>query len=217
VVTQEERDLGGVLVDIGGGTTDVAVFLDGSVWHSAVLPVGGNNISNDIAICLRTPLNQAEELKIAYGHADPAAVADLPPLDVPTFERSSVQQVPRDYLAQIIQARLEEMLGMVASEVRRSGYAGLLGAGVILTGGVAAQGGIKDLAESILDLPVRIGQPSGVERLDERLMGPPFATAIGLLIWAQRRGAQAHVNGHAGPRLGDVFGRAGRFFRAFFP
>jgi cell division protein FtsA len=183
-----------------------------------VLPVGGNNVSNDIAICLRTPLNRAEELKIAYGHADPAAVMDLPALDVPTFERSSVQQVPRDYLAQIIQARLEEILGMVANELRRSGYAGLLGAGVILTGGAAEQAGIKELAESILDLPVRIGQPQGVERLDERLAGPAFATAIGLLLWAQQRGAEAHVNGHSnGLRLPNIAGRAGRFFRAFLP
>ena len=218
VVTQEERDLGAVLVDIGGGTTDVAVFLDGAVWHSAVLPVGGTNVSNDIAICLRTPLKRAEELKIAYGHADPDAVADLPPLDVPTFERHQAQQVPRDYLAQIIQARLEEMLGMVGNELRRSGYAGLLGAGVILTGGAAEQAGIKELAESVLDLPVRIGQPQGVERLDDRLSGPAFATAIGLLVWAQGRGASASVNGTAhGFRLPDIAGRAGRFLRAFVP
>ena len=147
VLTQEERELGGVLVDIGGGTTDVAVFLDGSVWHTAVIGLGGNHISNDIAICLRTPLANAEEMKIAYGHADPAAVADLPPIDVPTFERHRVQQVPREYLAQIIQVRLEEILGFVASEIKRSGYSGLLGAGVILAGGVAEQAGIKELAE----------------------------------------------------------------------
>jgi len=218
VVTQEERDLGGVLVDIGGGTTDVAVFLDGAVWHSAVLPVGGNNVSNDIAICLRTPLQHAEELKIAYGHADPGAVADLPALDVPTFERHQARQVPRDYLAQIIQARMEEILGMVGNELRRSGYAGLLGAGVILAGGVAEQAGIKELAESILDLPVRIGQPQGVERLDDRLSGPAFATAIGLLVWAQGRGATARVNGTShGLRMPDIAGTAGRFFRSFLP
>ncbi|MGH2369558.1 MAG: cell division protein FtsA, partial [Chloroflexota bacterium] len=151
VLTQEERELGGVLVDIGGGTTDVAVFLDGSVWHTAVIGFGGTNVSNDIAICLRTPLPQAEQLKIEFGHADPAAVADLPPVDVPTFERSQVQPVPREYLAQIIQARLEEILGMVAKELKRSGYGGLLGAGVILAGGAAAQAGISELAESILD------------------------------------------------------------------
>jgi cell division protein FtsA len=221
VMTQEERELGGVLVDIGGGSTDVAVFLDGSVWHSAVLPVGGTNVSNDIAICLRTPLYHAEELKIAYGHVNPAAVAELPPVDVPTFERNHVQQVPRDYLAQIIQARMEEILGMVAGEIRRSGYAGLLGAGVVLTGGVADQAGIKELAEEILDLPVRIGQPYGIDGLDERLAGPAFATAIGLLVWSHRRSAGARVNGGHGFRLGDLAsraaGRAGRFLKAFFP
>jgi cell division protein FtsA len=229
VMSQEERDLGGVLVDIGGGTTDIAVFLDGSVWHTAILPVGGHNITNDIAICLRTPLQYAEELKLAYGHADPAAVADLPPLEVPTFERGRGQQVPRDYLAQIIHARVEELLEMVAGELRRSGYSGLLGAGVILTGGAAGQAGLKDLAESILDLPARIGQPQGVERLDERLAGPAFATAIGLLLWAGRYDTAGRDSGN-GVRLpgvpnlanvpgvaGKAAGVAGRWLRSFFP
>ncbi|MGH2354843.1 MAG: cell division protein FtsA [Chloroflexota bacterium] len=221
VLTQEERELGGVLVDIGGGTTDVAVFLDGSVWHTAVIGFGGTNVSNDIAICLRTPLPQAEQLKIEFGHADPAAVADLPPVDVPTFERSQVQPVPREYLAQIIQARLEEILGMVAKELKRSGYGGLLGAGVILAGGAAAQAGISELAESILDLPVRVGQPQGVDRLDERLLGPAFATAIGLLVWAGRHGVSEQVTTGGGLRMptfaGRAAGTAGRWFRAFLP
>ncbi|MBI3971000.1 MAG: cell division protein FtsA [Chloroflexi bacterium] len=217
VVTIEERELGCVLVDIGGGTTDIALFLDGSVWHTAVIPVGGANVTNDIAICLRIPLHRAEELKIAYGHTDPASVIELPPVDVPTFERNQVQQVPRDYLAQIIQARMEEILGMVASELHRSGYGGLLGAGIVLTGGVAEQSGIRELAESILDLPVRIGQPQGVERLDDRLAGPAFATATGLLLWAQRNGAVSRAPAGNGFRLGAAAGKAGRWLRAFLP
>jgi cell division protein FtsA len=188
VLTQEERELGGVLVDIGGGTTDVAVFLDGSVWHTAVIGLGGNHISNDIAMCLRTPPAQAEELKIAYGHAVPGAVAGLAPVEVPTFDRQRVQEVPREYLAQLIQARLEEILGFVAGEIKRCGYSGLLGAGVILAGGVAEQAGIRDLAESVLDLPVRVGQPQGLDHLDERLAGPAFATAVGLMVWAGHNG-----------------------------
>jgi cell division protein FtsA len=217
VVTQEERELGCVLVDIGGGTTDVAVFLDGSVWHTAVLPVGGTSVSNDIAICLRTPLSQAEEIKISYGHADPNVVADLPPVDVPTFERGHHQAVPRDYIAQIIQARLEEILGMVHAEIRRSGYGGMLGAGVVLTGGVAEQAGIRELAESILDLPVRIGEPQGVDRLDERLSGPAFATAVGLLLWAEQHGTAGRPAVSNGFRLPSAAGKAGRWFRSFLP
>ena len=217
VMTQEERELGGVLVDIGGGTTDVAVFLDGAVWHTAVLPVGGTSVSNDIAICLRTPLSQAEEMKIAYGHTDPAQVADLPPVEVPTFERGGSQPVPRDYLAQIIQARMEEILTMVASEIRRSGYGGLLGAGVVLTGGVAGQAGLRELAERVLDLPVRIGQPQGIERLDERLGGPAFATAVGLLLWAEQHGSASRVAAGAALRLPEAAGRAGRWLRSFLP
>jgi len=217
VVTQEERELGAVLVDIGGGTTDVAVFLDGSVWHTAVLPVGGASVTNDIAICLRTALAHAEEIKIAYGHANPAMVADLPPVDVPTFERNQLQPVPRDYLAQIIQARMEEILGMVAAEIRRSGYGGLLGAGVVLTGGVAEQAGLRELAESILDLPVRIGEPQGVDRLDERLSGPAFATAIGLLLWGEQHATVSRPGSANGYRVPDVAGRAGRWLRSFLP
>ena len=217
VLTPEERELGGVVVDIGGGTADVAIFLEGSVWHTAVLPVGGASVSNDIAICLRTPLPHAEELKLAYGHADPRAVAGLPPLEVATFERHQVQQVPREYLAQIIQARVEEILGMVANELRRSGYSGLLGAGVVLTGGVAEQAGIRDLAESILDLPVRLGRPQGLEPLDDRLAGPAFATGIGLVVWAHRHGAAGQSARSPGPKLPEVAGRAGRWLRAFLP
>jgi cell division protein FtsA len=217
VMTQEERELGGVLVDIGGGTTDVAVFLDGSVWHTAVLPVGGASVSNDIAICLRTPLSHAEEIKISFGHADPAMVADLPPLDVPTFERGQAQPVPRDYLAQIIQARMEEILTMVAAEIKRSGYSGLLGAGVVLTGGVAEQAGLRELAESIFDLPVRIGEPQGIDRLDDRMSGPAFATAVGLLLWAEHSATSARTTNGSSFHMPNVAGRAGRWLRSFLP
>src|SRR5688572_1537587 len=217
VLTQEERELGGVLVDIGGGTTDVAVFLDGSVWHTAVLPVGGMSVSNDIAICLRTPLSQAEELKIGFGHADPTMVADLPPVEVPTFERGAAQPIPRDYLAQIIQARMEEILTMVASEIRRSGYGGLLGAGVVLTGGVAQQAGLRELAEHTLDLPVRVGEPQGIERLDERLSGPAYATAVGLLLWAEQHAAVGRPAVSNGFRLPSAAGIMGRWLKSFVP
>ncbi len=219
VLTQEERELGGVLVDIGGGTTDVAVFLDGSVWHTSVLPVGGMSVSNDIAICLRTPLAHAEELKVTYGHTDPAVVVDLPPLDVPTFERGHAQPVSRDYLAQIIQARMEEILGMVGNEIRRSGYSGLLGAGVVLTGGVSEQAGIRELSESVLDLPVRLGEPQGLDRLDDRLSGPAFSTAVGLALWAEHNGttARATTNGNGSFHVPAAAGKAGRWLRSFLP
>ena len=237
VLTQEERELGGVLVDIGGGTTDVAVFLDGSVWHTAVIGLGGNHISNDIAMCLRTPPAHAEELKIAYGHADPAAVADLAPVDVPTFDRNRVQQIPRDYLAQIIQVRLEEILGFVANEIKRSGYSGLLGAGVILAGGVAEQAGIKELAESVLDLPVRIGpapgrRPPGRAPRRARLRHRRRAPAVGRRTTAtgppapagpRAAGRRAGARVSRGPRrardrdLGRLGGAARGILRAFLP
>lgn len=220
-MTDEERELGGVLIDFGGGTTDVAVFLDGSVWHTAVLPFGGWNVTNDIGICLRTPLSHAEELKIAYGHTHPEAVRDLPPLDVSTFERHRVRQVSRDYLAQIIQARVEEILCLVADELRRSGYTALLGAGVVLTGGGAEQAGIKESAEAILDLPVRVGQPRLVEQLGGRFQRPAFAAVVGLLGWAQRAGIASRCAATQRPAMpelaGKTLGTAGRWLRAFVP
>jgi cell division protein FtsA len=146
---------------------------------------------------------------------------------IATFDRDRVQQIPRDYLAQIIQVRLEEILGFVANEIKRSGYSGLLGAGVILAGGVAEQAGIKELAESLLDLPVRVGQPHGVDRLDERLAGPAFATAVGLLVWAANngtggapppgRGLAARGAGAMGGLGGRLGGAARGILRAFLP
>jgi cell division protein FtsA len=137
ILTEIEREMGVVLVDIGAGTTDIAIFIEGSIWHTVVLPTGGEQITNDIAIGLRTPYNAAEEIKIKYGHAQPDVVMPEEMVKVDVFGEDGQQQVPRQFLAEIIEARAEEIFEMVMKEIKRSGYDGLLPAGVVLCGGTA--------------------------------------------------------------------------------
>ncbi len=216
LTTESERQLGVVVLDIGGGTTDLAVYHDGTVWHTKVLPLGGRNVTNDIAIGLSVPFGVAERLKLLHGHVFPAAMDGLEPVDVPGFEAGRLQKVSQDLLADIIGARMEEILDLVARELRDLGCQGLIGSGVVLTGGVADQRGIRELATDILELPVRKGQPYRVEGVSERLMNPTFATGLGLLVWGSRqynRSSQHYVTQRHGPWME----RARRFLRSFFP
>lgn len=220
VISEHERELGVIVVDIGGGTTDIAIFVEGSVYHTAVLPEGGSNVTNSLAIGLRAPMPVAEEIKITYGHVDPDAVGDLPLVEVSTFDGESSHTVERQFVAEIIQWRTGEILRRVADEIERAGYGGLLGAGVVLTGGVAAQQGITELAERILDLPVRLGHPMQLDPGSERMAHPAFAATIGLVHWGlgQLRGVVPSGRPQHTPRLmNNLALRAGRFVRAFLP
>jgi len=209
VVSEAERDLGVMVLDIGGGTTDVAIFAGGRICHTEVVPVGGMTLSNDIAWCLHTMPSVAEELKREYGHALPELVADLPPVEVPSF--GETLEVPRSYLAQIIQARLEELLSMVHDSLKRAGYAGLLGAGVVLTGGTAELPGLKELAERVLEQPARLGTPVSLGVGAERLEGPAYATAVGLVLRAARMGGAGGQRAeHARPAWTNPGGRQSR-------
>jgi len=183
ILTEIEREMGVVLVDIGSGTTDVAIFIEGSIWHTVVLPTGGEQITNDIAIGLRTPYNTAEEVKIKFGHAQSAAIAPEETVRVNIFGEDGQQKIPRQFLAEIIEARVEEIFEMVLKEIKRSGYDGLLPAGVVLCGGTARIPGIKDLSREVLGLPTRIGEPENLRGLVDTLHSPAFATSIGLLQW----------------------------------
>ena len=200
VLTDVEREMGVVLADIGGGTTDIAIFIEGSIWHTAVLPTGGEHITNDIAIGLRTPFTTAEELKIKHGHARPESVNPNEAVDVVAFGEGERQSVPRHFLSQIIEARVEEIFDLILQEVKRSGYDGLLPAGVVLCGGTADLAGIRDLAREILNLPVRIGAPQDLHGLVDILGSPAYATSTGLLQWGLHHDAprpvHAQRNGH---------------------
>jgi cell division protein FtsA len=186
VLTEPEKDLGVALVDIGGGTTDLAVFIDGSVWHTVVLPVGGNHLTHDVAVGLRTPFTVAESLKVKYGHALPDSVATDEVIDATSFGDNSHRSVSRARLSEIIRARTEEILELMLREIKRSGYDGLLPAGVVLCGGTSQLAGIRQVAREKLDLPVRIGAPRGLEGLVESIRDPAHACSVGLLLWALR-------------------------------
>jgi cell division protein FtsA len=170
--------MGVVLVDAGGGTVDVAIFIEGSIWHSLVLPVGGNHLTNDIAIGLRIPFDLAEDLKRQHGHALAELVAQDEVIEVRSPGQSLGRVVSRRELATIIEARAEEMLEMILREIKRSGYDGLLPAGVVLTGGTAELEGLAELSQRVLNLPVRIGVPEDVDGLTETISGPAYATSV---------------------------------------
>ena len=212
VLTDMEREMGVILADIGGGTTDIAIFIEGSIWHTVVLPMGGEHITHDIAIGLRTPFTTAEELKIRYGNALARNIPADETLDVAAFGDGGPQQASRRFLAQIIQARVEEIFELVQKEIKRSGYDGLLPAGVVLCGGTADLAGIRDLAREALNLPVRIGTPQELRGLVDVLGSPAYATSVGLLQWGLRQDAPRTNHN----RRADRFKLPG-WIRAFLP
>jgi cell division protein FtsA len=184
VLTETERQMGVVVVDIGGGTTDLAIYIDGDVWHTSVLGVGGNHITSDIAHGLRLPMSQAEEIKIQHGHAIMAEVDAQEFFNIKPFGEQESVQVNRQELATIIEARVEEIMGLVLQEIKRSGYDGLLPAGMVLTGGTSALPGIRTLASQVLNVPVRIAKPENLVGMVDKLDSPAYSTSVGLLRWA---------------------------------
>jgi cell division protein FtsA len=205
--------MGVILADIGGGTTDVAIFIEGSIWHTVILASGGNHITNDIAIGLRTPFTTAEEIKIRYGHACLDSVVDSEPLDVVAFGDHGRESISRQFLAEIIEARVEEIFSLILREVKRSGYDGLLPAGVVLCGGTASLPGIQELGRQVLGMPVRVGAPHDLQGLVDVLGSPAYATGVGLLVWGLRE-HPTHAAHSAGNR---VYDRLARWLAALLP
>lgn len=219
VLSETERQMGVVVCDIGGGTTDMAIYIDGDVWYTAVIGVGGNHITSDIAHGLRLPMTQAEEIKIQHGHAVQSEVGPQESFNVKPFGEEAAVQVNRQELAMIIEARVEEMLGLVMQEIKRSGYDGLLPAGMVLTGGTSQLPSIKNLASRMLGVPVRIAKPENLVGMTDKLDSPAFSTSVGLLRWAflysefspqegiRRRGFQTQNNGVFKERVRNIFKR----------
>lgn len=193
-LTDIEREMGVVLVDIGGGTTDIAIFIEGSIWHTVVLPTGGEQLTNDIAVGLRTPFNTAEDLKIKYGHALPHTLMPEEMVRVNMFGEDGQQNISRQFLSEIIEARAEEILEMVLKEIKRSGYDGLLPAGLVLCGGTADLAGLRDLARDIMGLPARIGEPQNLRGLVDTLQSPAYTTGVGLLEWGIKHDLPQQAN-----------------------
>jgi cell division protein FtsA len=201
VLSETERQMGVVVCDIGGGTTDMAIYIDGDVWHTMVLAVGGSHVTSDIAHGLRIPLTQAEDIKKEQGYAVEKDVQDDDLFSLRSFGDDHANMVSRKDLAHIIEARVEEIFLLVLQEIKRSGYDGLLPAGMVLTGGVSNLPGIRELASQTLGLPVRIARPENLVGLVDQLHSPAYSTSIGLLYWAMMMSETATMPRHSSPRF----------------
>ncbi len=186
VLGPDERDLGVALLDLGGGTTDVAVFFEGSIRHTAIVPFGGANVTNDIAIGLRTPIDKAEALKIQYGAALAALVSHTESVTVNGVGGRSDRQISRHLLASMIEPRMEEIFVLANKEVKKNHFAEMLGGGVVLTGGTSLMPGVVELAEQVFEMPVRLGAPQGLGGLSANVADPRFSTGVGLVLHAAR-------------------------------
>lgn len=219
VLTPEEKRQGVILADIGGGCTDISVFVEGTIQHTATIPVGGNHVTRDLVVGMRCPYHSAEEAKEHYGHALPSMVDPEQTIEIEAFGAERQRAYERRMICQIIQARCEEILEMIVTEVGRATEIELVSAGLVLTGGSARLPGFDLLAEQVTRLPARIGMPSHIFGLVDELHDPAYATAVGLLQWAV--GAQelspmrASLGGQTS--LDGLFKRVGNFFRVLLP
>ena len=199
VLLDDEKELGVCLVDIGGGTTDIAVFTEGAIRHTAVIPIAGDQVTNDIAVALRTPTQYAEEIKIKYACALAQLAAAEESIEVPSVGERPPRRLARQTLAEVVEPRYEELLTLVQAELRRSGFEDLIAAGVVLTGGSSKMEGLMELAEEILHMPVRVGVPQSVSGLTDVVRNPIYATGVGLLMFGHNnmheRGAQTVSGG----------------------
>jgi cell division protein FtsA len=215
VLTEDEKQLGVALLDIGAGTTDIAIYERGSIWHTAVVPFGGDHFTNDIAVGLRMPIPEAEKLKRRSGCALSALVSDDQSMDVASVGGRPQRVMARRILSEVLQPRAEEVFHNVWDELHRTGYEKSLNSGIVLTGGGANLEGMVEIAEQIFDLPVRCGEPEGTGGLADHIGNPSFATAVGLLVWAGRQRSQDTEGTGQGP-FGRITERIFSVFKEFF-
>ncbi|OLB05429.1 MAG: cell division protein FtsA [Nitrospirae bacterium 13_2_20CM_62_7] len=217
VLTPEERELGVAMVDLGGGTTDLAIFAEGSIRHTAVLPIGGQHLTTDLAIGLRTPQGEAERLKIRKGVALAELAKDDEMVEVPGVGDRPARTLCRKLVAEIIEPRVEEVFDLVRREIMRTGYEGILAAGVVITGGTSMLEGMLEAAERVLDLPVRRGVPNGVGGLRDIVSNPMYATGVGLILLARHHAGELELTGlRGGRRVGRALGRMRAWMLEFF-
>jgi cell division protein FtsA len=213
VLSADEKELGVLLIDIGGGTTDVALFREGAIWHTAILPLGGDHITNDIAVGLRTPTSDAEDLKRRHGCSLTSLVREDETIDVPSVGGRKPRQLSRQILSEIVQPRVEEIFTLVARDLGKNGFQDVATAGVVVTGGTSIMEGIPELAEQVFDLPVRRGVPALIGGLAEVVRSPIYATGVGLAAYGARQR-------HAGPPFeetdGNLFARISRRMGEWF-
>ncbi len=187
VLTDDERELGVCLVDIGGGTTDIAIFTEGAIRHTGVIPIAGDQVTNDIAMALRTPTQYAEEIKIRYACALAQLAGADQTIKVPGVGERGARDLSRQALAEVVEPRYDELFTLVQAEIRRSGFEDVLAGGIVLTGGTSKMEGVVELAEEIFHMPVRIGAPAGVQGMLDIVKNPIYSTAVGLLLFGVKQ------------------------------
>ena len=186
VLTEDERELGVCIVDIGGGTTDIAIFTEGAIRHTANIPIAGDQVTNDIAMALRTPKQHADEIKIKYACALTQLAGADETIKVPSVGDRPPRTLSRQNLAEVVEPRYDELFTLVQAEIRRSGFEDLIPGGIVLTGGSSKIEGAVDLAEEIFHMPVRLGAPQGISGLIDVVKNPIYSTSVGLLLYGQR-------------------------------
>ena len=201
VLTEDEKELGVCLIDIGGGTTDIAIFSDGAIKHTAVIPIAGDQVTNDIAVALRTPTKNAEEIKCEYASALTQLADAEEMINVPSIGDREPRKISAQNLAEIVEPRYEELMLLVQAELRRSGYEELIAAGLVLTGGSSKVKGLTDLAEEIFHMPVRMGFPQHVTGLTDVVLNPVYSTGVGLLFYGKEHQGRTEVLNGDGPGI----------------
>jgi cell division protein FtsA len=203
VLTEDEKDLGVCLVDIGGGTTDIAVFTDGAIRHTAVIPIAGDQVTNDIAVALRTPTQYAEDIKVRYACALRQLANPDEVIEVPGVGDRDSRELARQTLAEVVEPRYEELLGLVYAELQRSGFEELCASGIVLTGGSSKMEGVVELAEEVFHMPVRLGEPQNIFGLVDVVCNPIHATGVGLVMYGQRAGGGAGAENSAAEGMSE--------------
>jgi cell division protein FtsA len=216
VLTDDEKELGVCIVDIGGGTTDIAVFTEGSIRHTAVIPIAGDQVTNDIAVALRTPTQHAEEIKVKYACALTQMASAEESIEVPSIGDRPPRRLARQTLAEVVEPRYEELLTLIQAELRRSGFEDLVAAGIVMTGGSSKIEGLIDLAEEVFHMPVRLGMPQYVTGLVDVVRNPIYATGVGLLLFGHHNRDQQSLDIGMGKGLRGVWDRMKGWFQGNF-
>lgn len=216
VLEEDEKDLGVCLVDIGGGTTDIAVFTGGSIRHTGVIPIAGDQVTNDIAVALRTPTQHAEEIKLKYACALTQLASPDDTIEVPSIGDRPPRRLSRQTLAEVVEPRYEELLTLIHNELRRSGFEDLVAGGVVMTGGSSKMEGLIDLAEEVFHMPVRLGVPRYVTGLVDVVRNPIHATGVGLLLFGYRNRAVRLPEASGSGGLKSVWSRMKSWFQGNF-
>ncbi|HEX6993172.1 MAG TPA: cell division protein FtsA [Gammaproteobacteria bacterium] len=215
-LTEDERELGVCLVDSGGGTTDIAVFYGGAIQHTAVIPIAGDQVTNDIAVSLRTPTHHAEEIKIRYACALSQLANPDETIEVPSVGERPARRLARQTLAEVVEPRYEELYHLVRDELRRSGFEEMIAAGIVLTGGSAKMEGAVELAEEVFHMPVRLGTPQHVDGLSDVVRNPIHATGVGLLLYGKEAIQSRAEAGASRLGIGSVLSRMKAWFQLNF-